>query len=362
MIRKQYVIDNQESVVTIGYNILDKVLEEIEEIYADSKLFFIVSNSVYPYIKNNLEYVSNKHHIQKIDDGEHCKSFSNLEALCENILLHEIDRESTIVVIGGGTIIDLASLAAHMILRGIKLVHIPTTLIAQSDGAIGGKNAINSKYGKNLIGTFYLADRIYCDIKFFQYLNQRQYSSGYAEILKYALICDKDFYKYLLDNHQKLIQRKNDYLLNIIEKSIAHKAAIVKVDFFDKSKRRILNFGHTFGHALEKASGYSLLHGEAIAIGMFIACEFSKYLGADISCEEIDILRNHIKSCGLSTNIPEDISVDKIIELMHKDKKNLNNKISLVLLNKVGSAYFNRDTDIYELKKFLDEQCYSYME
>ena len=169
MIRKKYVIGNQESIVTIGYNILDDILKEIEEIYSSSKLFFIVSNSVYPHIEGNLENLSNKYHIQKIDDGENCKSFSNLEALCENILLHEIDRESTIIVIGGGTIIDLASLAAHMILRGIKLVHIPTTLIAQSDGAIGGKNAINSKYGKNLIGTFYLADRIYCDIKFLQY-------------------------------------------------------------------------------------------------------------------------------------------------------------------------------------------------
>ncbi len=357
MLTKEYVIDNKKTIVKIGYNIFPEIMGEIKQDFSNSLLLFVISKNLFQYVEKHI-HLSSKLKYILIDDGEESKSFYKLEELCEQILSHDVDRNSIIVTIGGGTVSDLAGIAASIIFRGLRLIHIPTTLIAQADSAVGGKNAINSMYGKNLIGTFHLAERTYCDIKFLQYLPQLDYSAGYAEVLKYGLICDKSFYDYLHEHQENFIQRNADYLLEIVERSIDYKAKIVASDFFDTGKRKILNFGHTFAHAIEKISGYKILHGQAVAIGLCLEAEFSRiYGGADISSKEISKLRHHLNNVGLQTEIFSHITMTNLVELMRKDKKNIDKQISLVMLKSIGNAYFCDKIDYSTLEHFIERIC-----
>ena len=253
---------------------------------------------------------------------------------------------------------DIAAFSASIIKRGIKFVNIPTTLLAQVDSSIGGKTGVNSKYGKNSIGSFYQPDLVISDISFLKSLPKKQIVCGYAEILKHSLILNKKFFYWLLKNGNIIINLKNLYSIQkAIYESSKIKAEIVKKDENEKNLRAILNFGHTFAHAFESTNNLckNINHGEAVLLGMMCALEFA-YLNKILKYSELKLIKTHYEKLNLQMDIKKYFnkkSIGQIINFMKSDKKNFNKNINLVLLKKIGlkpviNAYSDR-----KIKKFL---------
>ena len=266
------------------------------------------------------------------------------------------------IAFGGGILGDLSAFISNLTKRGIKFINIPTTLLAQVDASIGGKTGINSSQGKNLIGTFYQPDFVLSDPMILKSLPQREIISGYAEILKHSLILDRRFFMWLIKNGKRIVAERNKALLiNAIFKSCKIKNTIVSKDEKEKNLRMILNFGHTFAHGFESAKNFSkkLNHGEAVLLGMMMASQLSckKKL---LPINDLNLIKQHY----LKLNLPMDIKtkfikkeVNKILNFMRKDKKNLDNKINLILLKKIGKTneIINFKVTNKEMKKFLFE-------
>ncbi len=327
------------------------------ELMSDSKKFIIIDNKV---SKKIINIIKNKKNVVliKVKGSEKLKSINNYWKIISNLLQKKIDRSSTIIAIGGGTVGDICGFISSTILRGIKFVLMPTTLLSQADSSIGGKNGINSKYGKNLIGTFYQPDIVVIDPTILKSLPLKQIRTGYAEIVKHALINDKKFFNWLKKNLKNILLLKKDSLSYAISKSIKIKTKYVTSDEKEKlinsSSRAILNFGHTFGHALESINEYrsNLTHGEAISIGMILATKIS-YKMKNIKRSELDDIIDHFKRAGLPYSTKSIIN-KKLYKKIIADKKNTNNKINLILLKKVGQAYYKRGLTITKLKKLIN--------
>ena len=327
------------------------------ELMSDSKKFFIVDNKVSKKIN---KIIKNKKNVTLITvkGSEKLKSINSYWKIISKLLQKKIDRSSTIISIGGGTVGDLCGFISNTILRGVKFSLIPTTLLSQVDSSIGGKNGINSKYGKNLIGTFYQPDIVIIDPTILRSLPLKQLRSGYAEIVKHALINDKNFYIWLKKNLKNILLLKKNPLCYAILKSIKIKEKYVTSDEKEKlvnsSSRAMLNFGHTIGHALESINKYrsNLTHGEAISIGIILATKIS-YRMKNIRRSELDDIIYHFKQAGLPYSTKSMIN-NKLYKAITADKKNTNNKINLILLKKVGEAYYKRGLNITELKNLIN--------
>ena len=327
------------------------------ELRTDSKKFIIVDSKVSKKIN---KIIKNKNNVFLItvNGSEKLKSINSYWKIISKLLQKKIDRSSTIISIGGGTVGDLCGFISNTILRGVKFSLIPTTLLSQVDSSIGGKNGINSKYGKNLIGTFYQPDIVIIDPTILRSLPLKQLRSGYAEIIKHALINDKNFYIWLKKNLKNILLLKKNPLCYAILKSIKIKEKYVTSDEKEKlvnsSSRAMLNFGHTFGHALESINKYrsNLTHGEAISIGMILATKIS-YRMKNIRRSELDDIIYHFKQAGLPYSTKSMIN-NKLYKAITADKKNTNNKINLILLKKVGEAYYKRGLNITELKNLIN--------
>ena len=278
-----------------------------------------------------------------------------------NILLNKnFSREDCIISIGGGITGDMSGFAASLFKRGIKFINVPTTLLSQVDSSIGGKTGVNTKYGKNLIGSFYQPNLVISDIQFLKTLPQREIICGYGEILKHSLIASKSFYKFLDKNNKKILNLSSPFIEKAIFESCKIKKRVVEKDEKEKDLRKILNFGHTFAHAYEASLGYSkkLNHGEAVILGIKSALSFSLQKNLLIK-KEYDSITNHI----FKSNLPFQISkffkikdLNKIISFMIKDKKNNSDKINLVLLKKIGSPIINKKFDKRSLSIFLKKE------
>ena len=327
------------------------------ELRTDSKKFIIIDSKVSKKIN---KIIKNKNNVSLITvkGSEKLKSINSYWKIISKLLQKKIDRSSTIISIGGGTVGDLCGFISNTILRGVKFSLIPTTLLSQVDSSIGGKNGINSKYGKNLIGTFYQPDIVIIDPTILRSLPLKQLRSGYAEIVKHALINDKNFYIWLKKNLKNILLLKKNPLCYAILKSIKIKEKYVTSDEKEKlvnsSSRAMLNFGHTFGHALESINKYrsNLTHGEAISIGMILATKIS-YRMKNIRRSELDDIIYHFKQAGLPYSTKSMIN-NKLYKAITADKKNTNNKINLILLKKVGEAYYKRGLNITELKNLIN--------
>ena len=327
------------------------------ELRTDSKKFIIVDSKVSKKINKIIKNKKNVFLIT-VKGSEKLKSINSYWKIISKLLQKKIDRSSTIISIGGGTVGDLCGFISNTILRGVKFSLIPTTLLSQVDSSIGGKNGINSKYGKNLIGTFYQPDIVIIDPTILRSLPLKQLRSGYAEIVKHALINDKNFYIWLKKNLKNILLLKKNPLCYAILKSIKIKEKYVTSDEKEKlvnsSSRAMLNFGHTFGHALESINKYrsNLTHGEAISIGMILATKIS-YRMKNIRRSELDDIIYHFKQAGLPYSTKSMIN-NKLYKAITADKKNTNNKINLILLKKVGKAYYKRGLNITELKNLIN--------
>ncbi|MEO5972982.1 MAG: 3-dehydroquinate synthase [Sphingomicrobium sp.] len=290
-----------------------------------------------------------------VPQGEAAKTWDTLHHLLERLLDLGVTRDTPVVALGGGSVGDLAGLAASLFKRGCPVIHIPTTLLAQVDSAVGGKTAIDAFGHKNLIGSFHPPALVVADIAFLATLDERQLRAGYAEIVKYGLIGDCDFFGWCEVNGADLLSGGDDARAYAVEYCLHAKAAIVASDWRDRGGRRaLLNLGHTFAHAIESAAGIgAVLHGEAVAVGMVLAFSLSAELGF-CGSEERDRVKAHLASAGLPTSLKE-VGVEgaRLIAFMLADKKAGHDGPVLILVRAIGQAFVSRDVTAERLAAFL---------
>jgi 3-dehydroquinate synthase len=297
--------------------------------------------------------------------GEGAKSFRIFDQVCEQVIAARIERGDLIIALGGGVIGDLAGFVASVVRRGLDYVQVPTTLLAQVDSSVGGKTAINSAHGKNLIGAFHQPVLVVADTATLDTLPAREFRAGYAEVVKYGLLGDAAFFSWLEANWREVFNGGKSSGNFAREQAIAvccrAKASIVARDERETGDRALLNLGHTFGHALEAATGFSgrLLHGEAVAAGMGLAFEFSARRGLLPAADAARAIR-HLAEVGLPTG-PKDISgelppVDRLMDLMAQDKKIKRGMPTFILVRGIGAAFVDTGVDAGEVRAFLAEK------
>ena len=292
--------------------------------------------------------------------GEGTKDLAHFGRLVEDVLACGIERGTMLVALGGGVVGDIAGFAAATLLRGIDFVQIPTTLLAQVDSSVGGKTAINTNAGKNLLGAFYQPRLVLADTASLATLPPREVRAGYGEVVKYGLIRDADFFEWLEVEGAAVRALEPAALTRAVLASCQMKAAIVAADEREEGERALLNFGHTFGHALEAETGFSdrLLHGEAVALGMVLAFDFAVRLGLATG-QDADRVRRHLAASGLPTRLAEigldRRAADRLIAHMGRDKKVRDGRITLILPRRIGEAFVMRDAPLDRLRAFLAE-------
>ena len=332
--------------IIIGKNILSQLPGKIKTLCPNAKkIALIVDKKIPKRLKKKLISILKSYNIYLFEYSvnEKFKSYKNVNKLVEKCLFNKFNRNDILISFGGGIIGDFGAFAASIIKRGINFINIPTTLLSQVDSSIGGKTGVNSKYGKNLIGTFYQPKLVISDVDMLKSLPQRELVCGYAEILKHSLILKSNFFYWLQKNsNQMLIKRNLNFLQRAIIESCKIKIYFVNKDVYEKNIRMILNFGHTFAHAIELQSNYSkkINHGEAVLMGMMMATKLS-YLKKVCTLKTLSLLKEIYKSNNLKYDIKKRISKNQyidVIENMTNDKKNNDNKINLILLKNIGKT------------------------
>ena len=353
-------IKNKKQIIIIGKNSLRRINNYItikknllNIVVIDSKVFKVHKN----YINKNFNINNVK--IIVFTSLEKNKSISGYNKLIKKIFKLKPDRKSKIIIIGGGMLGDLGGFISSTILRGLNLTLIPTTLLSQVDSSVGGKNGINNEFGKNLIGTFHQPSLVIIDTYFLKSLPKKQIISGYSEIIKHALIKNKQYFYWLEKNSKNIISLKEPFLSKAIIESIKIKSQIVKNDEKEKldnqNSRALLNFGHTIGHALEARNGYknNLTHGEAISIGMVCATKISNKLNFLSKKKEKKIIKN-FKESGLPINIKK-INLDNLYKYIIQDKKIIGDKIKFILLKDIGKSFIIKNFTFKKLKNIFSQ-------
>jgi len=299
------------------------------------------------------------HHAIVLPPGEATKDFAHFAQLCEDVLALGIERGTPLVALGGGVIGDLTGFAAATLLRGLDYVQVPTTLLSQVDSSVGGKTAIDSQHGKNLIGAFHQPVLVLADIDTLSTLPHRELLAGYAEVVKYGFIRDRGFFEWLETAGPALVAGDADARCQAVLKSCAAKAAVVAVDERETGERQLLNFGHTFGHALEAETGFgdALLHGEAVALGMRLAFDLSAELGI-CPPESVARVRRHYEAVGLPVSLQQiangrGFTPARLLQHMGRDKKVRDGRITLILAHDIGDAFISGKVERATLEVFL---------
>ncbi|EJF87139.1 3-dehydroquinate synthase [Bartonella rattimassiliensis] len=309
------------------------------------------------------ELTKNKIHTVPIivEAGEQSKSFSTLQVVIDKILATHLERGDCVIAFGGGVIGDLAGFAASMIRRGMNFIQMPTTLLAQIDSSVGGKTGINSRYGKNLIGAFYQPQCVIADTCVLDTLPLREFRAGYAEMVKYGLINQPDFFEWLEKNGQEIFSN-GPLRTEAIVRSCQFKAAIIAHDEYETGERALLNLGHTFGHMLETATAYDskrLIHGEAVAIGIVLAHQFSAQLNL-IDSTLINRIEVHLKAIGLPTrlkDIPGGLpNAEALMTLIAQDKKVSQNNLTFILTRGLGQSFIAKNVPSDAVLSFLEQK------
>ena len=284
-----------------------------------------------------------------LPDGEEFKTLETLNKVFDALLKAKFDRSSTLVALGGGVVGDIAGYAAASYQRGVNFIQVPTSLLSQVDSSVGGKTGVNHELGKNMIGAFYQPKAVIIDVDTLDTLSDQEYSAGMAEVIKYGLLGNVDFFYMLETNIESIMARNKDLIIEIIFNSCKDKASIVALDEFERGKRALLNLGHTFGHGIENAFGYgNYLHGEAVSIGMVMATKLSMDEGY-LSNEDAIRVESILSKADLPISIKKSIGSETLIEAMSLDKKSIDGKIRLVLLKALGDSYL---TDSYSKENF----------
>lgn len=274
----------------------------------------------------------------ELPDGEAFKTLDTVNRIFDRLLERRHNRSTTLIALGGGVIGDMTGFAAACYQRGVDFIQVPTTLLAQVDSSVGGKTGVNHPLGKNMIGAFHQPRLVIADMDTLTTLPQRELAAGLAEVIKYGLICDAPFFDWLEANMPRLLERDPQALAYAVERSCRDKVAVVAEDERESGRRAILNFGHTFGHAIEAVQGYgNWLHGEAVAAGMVMAAELSRLRG-DIDAALVERVRTLLELAGLPVAAPEGMASGQFLDAMAVDKKVLDGRLRLILLSALGDA------------------------
>jgi 3-dehydroquinate synthase len=345
-----FKIEGKNIPIIIGNKICSKT--SISK-YIDYKDVVIITNTKVAHLHlKNLEKSLKSFNVKTLilPDGEKYKNISSLNKVHDFLIKSKFNRNLTVIALGGGVIGDLAGFASDTFLRGVNLIHIPTTLLAQVDSSIGGKTGVNHKYGKNLIGSFKHPVAIFIDTSYLKTLPQKEYISGLSEVVKYGAIGDKVFLKWLNKSSKLILERDPASLIKLITNSVKAKVSVVQKDEKESNIRAHLNFGHTLGHAIESSLNYKgISHGEAVSIGMLFASAISVEK-SDLKIDEFNLIENTLANFSLPVRIPSSITGAKILQNMTYDKKNRQGKINFVLLTSIGSCCLNdRISDSYIL-------------
>ena len=332
--------------IFIGEDILRGVKQ-----FVTGKALVVTQKKIFDLCAENFPY-----EVAFIPDGETSKSLSEAEKLYTRAIELGLDRKSVIIALGGGVVGDLAGFVAATFLRGINLIQIPTTLLAQVDSSVGGKTAVNHALGKNLIGAFHQPRAVFIDLKFLATLPEREIKSGLGEVVKYGVISDAEFFAYLEDNAEKILQRDAETLAHVVKRSCELKAEVVSKDERESGLRRILNFGHTLAHAVEEQTHYEKYrHGEAVAVGMMAAALISRELGKT-SAENVARLENLLRRFGMFTSCAG-LDADKLYTVTLRDKKAVGGAVNWVLMRDFGDVEISSDVLAKVVKKIFGRLC-----
>lgn len=310
-----------------------------------SEVLIVTNETIAPlYLeRTRAAIVSDKVTVCELPDGEQHKSLQTLNCIFDSLLENRHSRKTTLIALGGGVVGDMTGFAAACYQRGVAFIQIPTTLLAQVDSSVGGKTAVNHPLGKNMIGAFYQPQAVIADIDVLTTLPPREFAAGLAEVIKYGLLADAEFFAWLESNADLLMGLDNDALVYAIERSCLIKADIVARDETEQNVRALLNLGHTFGHAIETVMQYrGILHGEAVAIGMLLAAHMS-YLAGDLQSADVQRIRALLLACNLPICPPEQLGLEDIKSAMLLDKKVTAGSLRLVLLESIGAARLESD-------------------
>jgi 3-dehydroquinate synthase len=351
--------------IVIGRGVLRSLGERIAALRPDVRTAIVTDRSVAKHWLTAVEASLKAANVPSsqivVGEGEGTKSYAVLEQVSEALIAARIERNDLVIALGGGVIGDLAGFAASIVRRGVDFVQVPTTLLAQVDSSVGGKTGINSPHGKNLLGAFHQPVLVVADTEVLDTLPPRQFRAGYAEVAKYGALGDAKFFGWLEANRAEIFSG-GAAREHAIAESCRAKAAIVARDERETGDRALLNLGHTFGHALEAATGFSdrLFHGEGVSIGMVLAAEFSAELGM-ISAADAARLTGHLADCGLPTRL-QDIAgfaqegladADALMTLMAQDKKVKRGRLTFILLKALGEAVIVNDVEPQKVRDFL---------
>ena len=340
--------------ILVGEGLVAAAGRHMLPVLAQPRTVIVTDSNVAPLylavLEAALDEVDVEHTAIVLPAGEQTKDFGHLRQLTDNLLDARVERSTTVVALGGGVVGDIAGFAAAITLRGLACVQVPTTLLSQVDSAVGGKTGINTAHGKNLIGAFHQPCLVLADIATLDTLAPRELRAGYAEVVKYGVLGDPAFFAWLEANGRSLLDGDTEARRHAVLTSCAAKAAIVADDERETGRRALLNLGHTFGHALEVETGYgdSLMHGEAVAIGMVLALDLSVRLGL-CPPEDRERVRRHLAAAGLPVGLGglagSSVSAGALLAHMGMDKKVRAGKLTFVLVRGIGKAFIAHDVD-----------------
>ncbi len=323
------------------------------------EVLIVTNETVAPLYLDTLQSALSAYRLATVilPDGEQYKTLDIMQRIFDGLLQARMSRQATVIALGGGVIGDMAGFAAACYQRGVPFIQVPTTLLSQVDSSVGGKTAVNHPLGKNMIGAFYQPQCVFADTSTLNTLDDRQFAAGLAEIIKYGLINDAEFFDWLEANMAGLNARSPELLAQAISRSCQDKADIVAADEREQGVRALLNLGHTFGHAIETGCGYGVvLHGEAIAIGMVMAADLSQRLGW-LDNATVGRIKAILQAANLPVTVPAGMTPETFMDLMAVDKKVQDGAIRLILLKAIGQAVISDDYPPAQLAATLADFC-----
>ena len=325
--------------IKIGTNILDSIWSELDSDYAKLNKFIVTDDNLVS--SGHLQKLIRERNVPTFvisPAGEISKNIDTAISIIEAMEKAYLGRDTLVVALGGGTVGDIAGFAAAVFKRGVPVIQIPTTTVSQADSSVGGKTGVDSSLSKNAFGAFWQPVRVYIDVATLATLDDRQYRAGLVETVKHAIIADADYFDFLEKNIGLILDRNTDVLEKIAFQNCRIKGSVVEEDPYEKNKRRILNYGHTVGHAVESASGFELLHGEAVSVGIIAACLIEQAMKISES-EKLERVRNLLEKLKVPVTLPDNLTDNMLLDLIKRDKKAVNKWPRFVLSDKIGNVY-----------------------
>lgn len=344
--------------IRIGKDILDRMTLLIAKDHKAGRYAVITDDCVYAIYGKKfvdaLKDIGLKTFLIEFTAGEASKNIKTVLDIAGKLMESGADRETCLVALGGGVVGDIVGFVASVFMRSVPYIQIPTTLVAQVDSSIGGKTGVDLSFGKNLLGTFYQPQAVFVNLSFLDTLPEKEFNNGLAEIIKYGIIDDEKMFCALEDNMNALKSKDTKFMSNIIENCCHIKKSVVEIDEKEQGLRRILNFGHTLGHALEAISKFTITHGEGVAMGMVAAARISEKMGY-LENKASGRIETLIRQAGLPVKIPKSLDVEKIIVQLKMDKKKKNDVIHFVLLKKIGMPFISGSIEHKVIAAVIEE-------